>query len=188
MNKFSLSLVEASIIGNWFVDTYSRSVPTEISQFGSSSLFLPNRLLLIFFDRRKVGEIRYVIGQWRVKEGHLLVRLRARLINSQVSTDKNSSSLNVEFGNPSKEIDILVLPKYEIAYVNREGYSFTGIPAAVRQYYGLTDVDLPRFRMLLDNIPLASIDPKSKNGRILLNPIWSSAYLLKMLSAWEYRN
>jgi hypothetical protein len=188
VETFSLNDQEVDLIGIWVFDGVINESPRN-RQYGpgiSISLY-PNRLFSIQRERADLGQIRKIVGMWRVKNNVLQVRFIAKLvvINTHWNTDI-SELFQVQYMDSHIFYSIFNVPQYETVYCNKNAFNWDEIPETILSFYEFSRKDAPRSRLLFDTLgnPPGDLTKEGKQGAILLNPVITDEYLIRLAYVW----
>lgn len=188
IEKFKLNEKEIELIGIWGFDGVINKV-SRIREYGPgiSITFYPNRYFCIYREFENQGQIKQIIGKWKVENGNLLIRLKARIIIVNSKGDSVYTKNKVEYCDSFKYYQIFTVPTYDIIFVNTQPFDWGEIPLNLRNYYEIPNNDKPRSRLLFDSLgtPPGNIQEGSCLGDLLYNPEISDRYFIDIAyKAW----
>jgi hypothetical protein len=180
INKFSLSKDELDIIGIWGFDgIFCKTPPDRQYGPGLTITFYPNRYFCIYREDKSIGKIKEIFGEWRVIDKNLQIKFRAKLIIAENLYD-------IEYFNNNLYYTIFSVPNYEIAYVNKTPFDWSGVSSDVLSFFEFGSKDSPRSRLLLDPLgdPPGDLKEGAQLGDTLFYPSMSKDYLIKLMNIW----
>jgi hypothetical protein len=187
INKYQLNEEEINMLGNWGFDGLVCPFPPERKYGpGLAITFYPNRYFRIYKENENVGQIRYIVGEWKVDNYKLQLMFIAKIIINDLSIKDKYARYTVDYLGDNTFYTIFSVPAYKIAYVNDIPFDWSELPSNLLFLLDFRNDDAPRSRLLFDTLgdPPGNIQPDSKYGKLLLEPKKSKEYFIDLLDVW----